>query len=119
MERELKIWPEFFDAVVDGTKPFELRREDDRTFAVGDTLMLREWKPDLSVYGLDGWDALLAEKDVEAADTLQRHLTARGYTGRSCTVRVTYVLRDPQWLQPGVACVGIRVVEASICEEES
>lgn len=40
----LKVWREFFDALADGTKTFEVR-EDDRSFAVGDTLLLREWDP--------------------------------------------------------------------------
>jgi hypothetical protein len=39
---ELKTWPEFFGAVVDGTKPFEVRRAD-RPFRVDDVLHLYEW----------------------------------------------------------------------------
>lgn len=39
---ELKTWPQFFDAIVDGTKTFELRK-DDRGFQVGDVLHLREY----------------------------------------------------------------------------
>lgn len=42
-EHELKILPEFFDAVVHGVKTFELRKND-RNFAVGDILLLKEWK---------------------------------------------------------------------------
>lgn len=40
----VKIWPEFFDAVDSGIKPFELRK-DDRHYAVGDTVVLQEWEP--------------------------------------------------------------------------
>jgi ParB family chromosome partitioning protein len=40
----LKCWPEPFDAVVEGRKTFEWRR-DDRGYAVGDTLRLRKWDP--------------------------------------------------------------------------
>lgn len=42
---ELKISPQYFDDVDSGKKPFEVRR-DDRPFAVGDTLLLREWSGD-------------------------------------------------------------------------
>ena len=59
---ELKCWPEGFQALIDGRKPFEVRK-DDRGFQVGDTLHLREYQP--------------------VSDT---------YTGRETDVRVTYIL---------------------------
>ena len=40
----IKVWPEFFAALLDGTKTFEVRR-DDRGYAVGDVLVLQEWDP--------------------------------------------------------------------------
>lgn len=39
---ELKCWPEFFRCIEDGSKTFELRK-DDRGFHVRDVLWLREW----------------------------------------------------------------------------
>lgn len=41
---DLKIWPDFFERVDSGEKTFDLRK-DDRGFAVGDILRLREWAP--------------------------------------------------------------------------
>lgn len=58
---QLKIWPEFYRAVIDGRKRFEIR-EDDRGFAVGQLVCLEEFD----------------------------HL-GDGYTGRSCLVEITYL----------------------------
>jgi len=63
MLHDLKIWPEFFDAVCDGRKRAELRKND-RDYQDGDILNLREWDP-----------------------------RAERYTGRGITVRVTHVQR--------------------------
>lgn len=43
MIHELKITPEYFDAILSGDKTFEVRR-DDRPYAVNDGLCLREYK---------------------------------------------------------------------------
>lgn len=64
MTHDLKIWPGYFAAILDGSKTFEVR-VDDRGYAVGDLLRLREWSP-----------------------------VAQEYTGREVTRRVTYVLRE-------------------------
>ena len=42
MIHELKISPDYFDAVAQGVKPFEVR-EHNGMFTVGDVLWLREW----------------------------------------------------------------------------
>lgn len=46
---ELKTWPQYFQEIRHGHKTFEVRRED-RGFQVGDTLLLREYNPELGVY---------------------------------------------------------------------
>lgn len=43
-EHILKTWPNVFEAVKDGRKRFEWRR-DDRGFEVGDVLVLQEYDP--------------------------------------------------------------------------
>jgi hypothetical protein len=58
----LKCWPEFFDPIRRGLKTHDLRRADDRAFSVGDRMLLEEYDPE-----------------------------ARSYTGRSVTVRITYI----------------------------
>ena len=42
MQHELKTWPEYFRAVKNGNKTFEIRKWD-RPYKVGDTLLLREF----------------------------------------------------------------------------
>lgn len=44
MVHELKIWPQFYCRVVDGSKTFEIRNND-RSFQSGDTVILKEWDP--------------------------------------------------------------------------
>ena len=39
---ELKIYPKYFKAILDGKKTFEIRK-DDRDFQVGDSIVLKEW----------------------------------------------------------------------------
>lgn len=75
---ELKIWPSQFQAVIDGRKSWEFRRND-RNFQVGDTLILREWDPSNS-YPL-------------------RH------TGRTHTVVVTHIVHGGQFEIPGGFCI--------------
>lgn len=41
---ELKCWPAFFQPTVYGRKTLEFRKND-RDYAVGDILFLREWDP--------------------------------------------------------------------------
>lgn len=45
MYHELKILPQYFEAVVTGKKKFELRKND-RDYKVGDIIKLREWDKD-------------------------------------------------------------------------
>lgn len=49
MKHKLKIWPEYFQAVIDGEKKFEIRKND-RCFSVGDELLLQEYNPKKKTY---------------------------------------------------------------------
>lgn len=60
--RVLKTWPEYFQAVWDGKKTFEIRDCSDRGFTVGDFWILDEW---------DRWE--------------------KKRTGRAVMVKVTYL----------------------------
>ena len=46
---EKKVWPEYFQEILNGKKTFELRLND---FEIneGDTLVLKEWDPDSKDY---------------------------------------------------------------------
>ena len=65
MKHELKTWPDQFKGIWNGSKKFEVRKND-RPFFVQDTLLLREYEP-----------------------------SSKQYTGRECEVLVTYILRAP------------------------
>jgi hypothetical protein len=47
---ELKSWPEFFQAIIEGRKTHDLRRADDRSFRVNDLIRLREFDPQMELY---------------------------------------------------------------------
>lgn len=80
---ELKTWPAYFEAVLDGSKTFEVRK-DDRGFQVGDTLVLQEWK----------------KKPFPSFEG--------DYTGRECKRTVTYILRGVEWgLHPSTVVMGM------------
>lgn len=88
MIHELKIEPEFFDAVLNGEKTFEIRKND-RDFAVGDYLALNEYSGE-----------------------------AKEYTGRATLAKVAYMLKDPQYCKEGYATMGIRRCKVTTENEE-
>jgi len=46
MIHELKIWPQYYARVKDGSKTFEIR-ENDRGYQPGDEVILKEFDPDM------------------------------------------------------------------------
>ena len=49
MTHELKIWPQYYCRVADGSKTFEVRNND-RGFQAGDKVALHEWCPKKNAY---------------------------------------------------------------------
>jgi len=49
MRHEKKVWPEYFQKVLDGTKTYELRLADWEC-TEGDVLFLQEWDPQTKEY---------------------------------------------------------------------
>jgi predicted transcriptional regulator len=49
MNIEKKIWPKYFQAILDGKKNYELRLADWECNE-GDTLLLKEWDPETKSY---------------------------------------------------------------------
>lgn len=73
MLHELKTWPAYFDRIEDGSKTFEIRKND-RGFQAGDMLRLREFNP------------------TGDHDTCRdERCTGRRYTGREMTRKVGFV----------------------------
>jgi len=79
---DLKILPEYFEPIAEGVKTFEVRKND-RGFAVGDRLNLRQWRPE----------------------------PFNDYIGGEIEAVVTYILDNEQYLQPGYVVLGIEVWE--------
>ena len=107
-DHELKILRGYYESVLDGVKPFEIRSIQDRTFKVGDIVLLKEYigsktVPACSYNGeltCKGYEAIkdLPEYDEEkardACGTYRSRCcpyTVHRYTGRKCWVRIIKV----------------------------
>jgi len=66
---QLKTLPAYYEAALDGIKPFEIRDNRDRGFQKGDTVELMEWEPGV---------------------------VTGSYTGRILKVTITYVTNFEQ-----------------------
>lgn len=81
---ELKAWPRYFQAVLDGIKRSEVRR-DDRGFMVGDILLLREYDPTSGRY---------SGRTVERRITYISDLAGIGVTGGFVSMELEAVARS-------------------------
>jgi ribosomal protein S17 len=83
MKIEKKVWPEYFQKILDGEKTFELRLADFEC-KKGDILVLREWNP-----------------------------KTKGYTGRTIEKEVTYVLKTKDvkfWPKEDIEKHGLQII---------
>jgi hypothetical protein len=91
---ELKCWQESFKAIWEGRKHYEIRKSD-RGFAVGDTLLLREFRPHKPCMG----SAFIYSQPCGCK------APHGSYTGRGFTAKVTYMTPGGQWGLPDGICV--------------
>lgn len=83
LRRDKKVWPEYFQKIIDGKKTFELRLADWEC-AEGDILILREWDPE-----------------------------TKEYTGRTVEKKVTYVAKTKNmsfWPKEEVEKYGYQII---------
>lgn len=99
---KLKTWPDYFQAVWEGRKKFDLRR-DDRDYQVGDMLLLREYDPG-KPKGCPQGCPLRHLHDWERPPVC--------YTGRELTARIDYVMRGGRFgLKRGNVVLSITVMQ--------
>lgn len=93
---ELKLATEYFDAVADGAKNFDVRR-DDRGFQKGDTLVLRRYGKD-KLTGNYRYLRGPSSCVLDDADTIH--------------ARITYVLTGGQFgIEPGYVVMGLELLD--------
>jgi hypothetical protein len=84
MVHAVKAIRRYFEDVISGQKPFEVRKHD-RDYKVNDLIALNEHDPEIGGCP-DEWK----------------------YTGRSALFRISYVLNDPEYCKDGYVVLGIK-----------
>lgn len=91
IDHELKCLAEFYPDVVNGNKPFEVRR-DDRNFAINQIILLKEVKE--------------INYDNMPPTFLSREIIE---TGKSCKLLITYKLTGERWgIKDGYCVLGVK-----------
>lgn len=116
-KHNLKTWPEYFRAVRNREKTFEVRLND-RDFKVDDILVLKEFDPCGTCKGHgrirtapDEMDPcpdcpLSLDGDYESAMRASKASGGR-YTGLESSHRVTYILGEHQGVREGYVVMGL------------
>lgn len=100
---DLKTWPEYFEALIERKKPFELR-QNDRNFQVDDILNLQEFRPCEACHATGRvWD----NGDKIDCDCMITKHPKGVYTGSRMLCRVIYVLSECAGLQEGYVILGL------------
>lgn len=81
MLHALKTLPCYFEDILEGSKTFEVRKND-RPFATGDEIVLQEWNPEQS-----------------------------GYTGNEWYGIISYVMDETEYCKKGYVILGIKQKE--------
>lgn len=106
----LKCWPPYFEDVRTGKKQFELRKDDDLEYKVGDILHLREFKPCMRCHGTG------RVRDYTDMMNCICNNDCGKYTRRSVKVRVVYRFADADTDLPfdllgeNCVCLGIKLI---------
>lgn len=98
MVHEVKCWPEFFNALVNGNKTFEVRKND-RPYRVGDYLAINEYVPD-SEDPRDDFGVIPLSND-------ERRVNGGRYSGKSILCEITYILDNKDFCREGTVILGI------------
>ncbi len=123
---ELKIYPKYFNAILNGSKPFEIRKND-RNFHVGDNVLLKEWDNNKysgrTIYAEITY--VLGDKFIGVTEgyvkndrnfhvgdnVLLKEWDNNKYSGRTIYAEITYVLGDKFiGVTEGYVVLGIKVI---------
>lgn len=114
MLHRLKTWREPFSAIFRGLKRHEFRREDGRTFCVGDILILQEFE---HCETCKATGEIRSKRGIEVCPSC---IGEKGsYTGRELRCEVTYVTRPPDYgMQPGFVVMSIKLAGDKFIEHQ-